>query len=229
MGTHWPDSCLYKDQRQKPLKAAHTQHGSAWSGGNLPLARISPRQLHQLLNLLELGQYLSGLCSSPCLDWLDVKRLQVHCPDQHRTKQSLCRDLFARLASTGLPYMRPSPLSSCNAYSDLSKQLSFPQISARPRKLCPAVDQAVPECACKQQTRELQQVLARNVVAHARGAKGSSRRSNRSSGPPQEPTAAAAGSAAAADVSGLLQALVQLASRSTIMLGSYQAYVSNGF
>jgi hypothetical protein len=69
--------------------------------------------------------------------------------------------------------------------------------------------------------------LARNVVAYARGPKSSSRRSKRSSGPPQEPTSAAAGSAAAADVSGLLQALVQLASRSTIMLGSYQAYVSN--
>jgi hypothetical protein len=90
--------------------------------------------------------------------------------------------------------------------------------SCRAAQLCPALDQIVPECACTRQTRELQQLTYGNVRAYSRRQKSAGRRAKESG---QAPTATTA-----ADAVGLLQVLVQLASRTTIILGSHQAYVS---
>lgn len=121
---------------------------------------------------------------------------------------SLCMQLASLITHTPLP---PVP-------SKALTRSSWP-VGVLPGLHTAARDQIVPECACKWQTRQLQQQLARNVQTCARQHKGDARRAKGT-----HPSSAAA--TTTADAAGLLQALVQLASRSTIMLGSHQAYVS---
>lgn len=102
---------------------------------------------------------------------------------------------------------------------------SYEVVSHQPCRVRRSVsrDQSTPERRCRLQTQQPHQSLNRNVIVNARRGKGDSKR-DRINGSQKPPAGTAAGSPT--DSAGLLQALVQLASRSTIMLGSHQAYVS---